>query len=149
MDYTTKLKYLTRKNLGCDLLIYTTGFPRLLGEMFTDMLTKTRAADNQMFVITISQARVDDYVGKNMIYGHSLIVDGYGKVLKRLNDKEDMLFLDIGKFLDSFDFFFVCLKENCNLFFVRSDFTDLEKYRRDIKLLDHKRTDVYDLVYKK
>ncbi len=68
----------------------------MLGEMFTDMLTKTRAADNQMFVMTISQARMDDRM-KDMVYGHSLIVDGYGKVVKRLNDREEMLYLDIGK----------------------------------------------------
>jgi len=111
------------RKFGCDMLIYTTAFPRMLGEMFTDMLTKTRAADNQMFVMTICQAR-DVTMMKNMAYGHSLIVDGYGKVLKRLNDKEDMLYHDI-------------------------DLTDLEKYRKDIKLLDHKRTDMYDLVYKK
>lgn len=78
------------------MMIYTTAYPKVLGEMFTDMLTKTRAADNQMFVMTISQARVVDQM-KDMLYGHSLIVDGYGKVLKRLNDKEDMLYLDIGK----------------------------------------------------
>jgi len=111
------------RKFGCDMMIYTTAFPRMLGEMFTDMLTKTRAADNQMFVMTVCQAR-DAMMMKDMAYGHSLIVDGYGKVLKRLNDKEDMLYLDI-------------------------DLTDLEKYRKDIKLLEHKRTDMYDLVYKK
>lgn len=78
------------------MLIYTTAYPKLLGEMFTDMLTKTRAADNQMYVLTISQARMEERM-KEMTYGHSLIVDGYGKVLKRLNDKEDMLYHEIGK----------------------------------------------------
>jgi len=111
------------RKFGCDMLIYTTAYPRILGEMFTDMLTRTRAADNQMYVMTISQARMVETM-KDMMYGHSLLVDGYGKVLKRLNDKEDMLYYDI-------------------------DLTDLEKYRRDIKLLEHKRNDIYDLVYKK
>jgi len=111
------------RKFGCDMMIYTTAYPKMLGEMFTDMLTKTRAADNQMYVMTISQARMDDRM-KDMIYGHSLVVDGYGKVLKRLNDKEEMLYVDI-------------------------DLTDLEKYRKEIKLMDHKRTDMYDLVYKK
>lgn len=77
------------------MMIYTTAYPKMLGEMFMDMLTKTRAADNQMFVMTISQARMEDRM-KDMVYGHSLIVDGYGKVLKRLNDREDMLYMDIG-----------------------------------------------------
>jgi len=111
------------RKFGCDMMIYTTAYPKMLGEMFSDMLTKTRAADNQMFVMTVSQARMDT-MRDNMTYGHSMIVDGYGKVMKRLNDREDMLYYDI-------------------------DLTDLEKYRKDIKLLDHKRTDVYDLVYKK
>lgn len=78
------------------MMIYATAYPKMLGEMFTDMLTRTRAADNQMYVMTISQARMDERM-KDMIYGHSLIVDGYGRVLKRLNDKEDMLYVDIGK----------------------------------------------------
>jgi omega-amidase len=111
------------RKFGCDMMIYTTAYPKMIGEMFTDMLTKTRAADNQMFVMTISQARMDDRM-KDMMYGHSLVVDGYGKVLKRLNDREELMYIDI-------------------------DMTDLEKYRRDIKLLEHKRTDIYDLVYKK
>jgi len=111
------------RKFGVDMMIYLTAYPRVLGEMFTDMLTRTRAADNQMYVMTISQARIVERM-KDMAYGHSLIVDGYGKVLKRLNDKEEMLYYDM-------------------------DLTDLEKYRKDIKLLDHKRTDIYDLVYKK
>lgn len=111
------------RKFGCDMMIYTTAYPKMLGEMFTDMLTKTRAADNQMFVMTVSQARLDERM-KDMVYGHSLIVDGYGKVLKRLNDREDMLNIDL-------------------------DLNDLEKYRKDVKLMDHKRTDIYDLVYKK
>ncbi|KAJ6639402.1 Omega-amidase NIT2 [Pseudolycoriella hygida] len=111
------------RKFGCDMMIYMTAYPKLLGEMFTDMLTKTRAADNQMFVMTVSQARMNDRMG-DMIYGHSSIVDGYGKVLKRLNDREDMLYMNI-------------------------DLTDMEKYRMMIKLMDHKRTDMYDLVYKK
>jgi len=111
------------RKFGTDMVIYMTAYPRIIGEMFTDMLTRTRAADNQMYVMTISQARMVDSM-KDMTYGHSLIADGYGKVLKRLNDKEDILYYDI-------------------------DMTYLEKYRRGIKLLDHKRTDIYDLVYKK
>lgn len=94
--FKKKIELKASSHLGCDMMIYTTAYPKMLGEMFTDMLTKTRAADNQMFVMTISQARMVDQM-KDMLYGHSLIVDGYGKVLKRLNDKEDMLYLDIGK----------------------------------------------------
>jgi omega-amidase len=111
------------RKFGCDMMIYMTAYPKLLGEMFTDMLTKTRAADNQMFVMTISQARMLERTN-DMIYGHSMVVDGYGKVLKRMNDKEELLYMDI-------------------------DMTDMEKYRTMIKLMDHKRTDMYDLVYKK
>lgn len=111
------------RKFGCDMMIFTTAYPKMLGEMFTDMLTRTRAADNQMIVMTVCQARMEDRM-KDMTYGHSMIVDGYGKVMKRLNDKEEMLYLDM-------------------------DLTVLEKYRKDIKLMDHKRTDMYDLVYKK
>lgn len=78
------------------MMIYTTAYPKMLGEMFTDMLTRTRAADNQMIVMTVCQARMDDRM-TDMTYGHSMIVDGYGKVMKRLNDREDMLYLDMGK----------------------------------------------------
>lgn len=78
------------------MMIYTTAYPKMLGEMFTDMLTKTRAADNQMIVMTVCQARMDDRM-KDMTYGHSMVVDGYGKVMKRLNDREEMLYVDMGK----------------------------------------------------
>jgi len=111
------------RKFGCDMVIYLTEYPKMLGEMFTDMLTKTRAADNQMFVMTICQARMVDTI-KDMTYGHSMIVDGYGKVMKRLNDKEDIVCCEI-------------------------DLSVLEKYRKDVKLMEHKRTDIYDSVYKK
>lgn len=125
------------------MVIYVTAYPKMMGEMFTDMLTRTRAADNQMYVMTISQARMLERM-KDMTYGHSLIVDGYGKVLKRLNDMEDMLYYDIGKIQESVDYI---IQQNNYFYYI--DMTDLEKYRKDIKLMDHKRTDMYDLVYKK
>lgn len=111
------------RKFGCDMVIYLTAYTKMLGEMFTDMLTRTRAADNQMYVMTISQARMVDTT-KDMVYGHSMVADGYGIVMKRSNDKEDILHYEI-------------------------DLTGLDKYRKDIKLMDHKRTDMYDLVYKK
>lgn len=101
---------------GVDVMIYMTAFPKMLGEMFTDMLTKARAADNQMYVMTISQARMDDRMKEMMMWGHSLVVDGYGRVMKRMDDREEMMYIDIGKTQDTLNSVTVVMHRNDNFF---------------------------------
>jgi len=104
---------------GCHMLIYPANYPKYLGELHWDMLTRTRAIDNQMYVVGVSCARDDthDFV----CYGHSMLVDPKGKVLVRAFDREEILYCDL-------------------------DFTVLDTFRDQIKLWTHKRDDIYDTM---
>jgi len=116
----TELATLYRKN-GCDMLIYPVVYPARLGIMHWDHVNRARAIDNQLFVVGVSPAR--DTTKEFTCYGHSMVVDGHGRILVRGDDTEDILYCDV-------------------------DLMDLDKYRDQIKLLGHKRTDVYDTLIK-
>lgn len=79
---------------GCDLLIYPIVYPVGLGEM-QEHLLRTRAIDNQLYVVGVSQARDDTQ--EVVSYGHTIVVDPKGLVLVRGFDREDILFTELGK----------------------------------------------------
>lgn len=103
---------------GCEVLIYPLMYPVDLGTM-QEQLVRTRAIDNQMFVVGVSQARDDKH--DLVCFGHSMCVDAKGRVLCRGYDREDILFCEL-------------------------DFTHVDLYRKQINLLQHKRKDVYDTL---
>ncbi|KAJ6638192.1 Omega-amidase NIT2 [Pseudolycoriella hygida] len=116
----TEMATLYRKN-GVDLLIYPSAYPARLGLLHWDHLNRARAIDNQVFVVGVSPARDD--TTDLMYYGHSMVVDPRGRVLVRAGDKEEIIYTDL-------------------------EFMDVDKYRTQIKLFPHKRTDIYDTVEK-
>jgi len=116
----SELATLYRKN-GCDMLIYPVVYPARLGLMQWDHLNRARAIDNQLFVVGVSPAR--DTTKEFTCFGHSMIVDGHGRILVRGGDVEDILYTEL-------------------------DFMDMDKYRDQIKLFGHKRTDIYDTLVK-
>lgn len=77
------------------MICYTTAYPERLGEYCTDLCMRTRAFDNQMITVCCTPARNEktDYV----CYGHSMICDGLGRVVKRANDREEIVYHDCGK----------------------------------------------------
>lgn len=86
---------LYRKN-GADMIIYPSAYPARLGLLHWDQLNRVRAIDNQLFVVGVSPARDDN--AEVVYYGHSMVVDPKGRVLIRGDDKEEVLYTDIGKF---------------------------------------------------
>lgn len=90
----TELATLYRKN-GCDMLIYPAVYPARLGLMQWDHVTRARAIDNQLFVVAVSPAR--DTTEEFTCYGHSMVVDGHGRILVRGGDTEDILYTECGK----------------------------------------------------
>jgi len=111
---------LYRKN-GCDMLIYPSAYPARLGLLHWDQLNRVRAIDNQVFVVGVSPARDDN--NEIVWYGHSMVVDPKGRVLVRGGDKEEIVYTDL-------------------------DFNDVDRYRKQIQLLPHKRLDIYDTIVK-
>lgn len=88
-----ELATLYRKD-GCDLLIYPIVYPVGLGEV-QEHLLRSRAIDNQVYVVGVSQARDDTH--EIVSYGHTFVVDPKGLVLTRGFDREDILFSELGK----------------------------------------------------
>lgn len=131
---------LYRKN-GVDMIIYPSAYPARLGLLHWDQLNRVRAIDNQLFVVGVSPARDDN--SEVVYYGHSMVVDPKGRVLVRGGDKEEILYTDLGK--HSFKNSRILV---ITLSFFYLDFNDVDRYRSQIQLFPHKRTDVYDTVVK-
>lgn len=80
---------------GCEILVYPGAFNMSTGPLHWELLARSRANDNQLFVAAVSVARDEsaDYIA----WGHSMIVDPWGKVVDRLNEKEGLFVVDMGK----------------------------------------------------
>lgn len=78
----------SRKNSFC--MVYPSAFNTTTGPLHWSLLARSRALDNQMYVIMCSPARNDDV--KYPIYGHSLIVSPSGEVLVEAGDKEQIIY---------------------------------------------------------
>eukprot|EP00400_MALV-I_sp_L67-5_P000856 gene856-954_t len=64
---------------GAKVLVYPGAFNMTTGPLHWELLQRARAVDNQCFVVTTAPARVND--GGYCSWGHSTIVDPWGKIL--------------------------------------------------------------------
>ncbi|KNC47634.1 omega-amidase NIT2 [Thecamonas trahens ATCC 50062] len=78
---------------GAELLVYPGAFNLVTGPLHWELLLRSRAVDNQLFVAGVSPARDEsaDYVA----WGHSTLVDPWGKVLGALEAAPGTIVLDI------------------------------------------------------
>lgn len=77
------------------MLIYPSAFNMTTGPLHWSLLTRCRAVDNQAFVAVASPARVSD--SNYVAWGHSMIVDPWGKVLSEATEEDMDLYIDLGK----------------------------------------------------
>lgn len=82
------------RNNGCDMLIYPGAFNMKTGPLHWELLARARATDNQVFVATISPTR--NKAAGYLAYGHSMIVDPWGKVLESAKEEDAIIVQDIG-----------------------------------------------------
>lgn len=78
---------------GADLLIIPAAFNMTTGPKHWELLMRSRAVDNQLFVAAVSPAR--DREASYVAYGHSMIVDPWGVVIHHLEDCESILISEI------------------------------------------------------
>lgn len=83
-------------NVGCDMLVYPAAFNMTTGPLHWEILQRGRAVDTQSYVATISPAR--DESSEYIAYGHSMVVDPWGKVVITANETEQIIYADIGMF---------------------------------------------------
>ncbi|MEA1961492.1 MAG: carbon-nitrogen hydrolase family protein [Bacillota bacterium] len=105
---------------GTQVLIIPAEFGLTTGAAHWELLIKSRAVDNQLFVVGASAARNPDLAYQS--WGHSMVVDPWGQILAECSEKEEILYANL-------------------------DLTYLEKVRQELPLLRHRRTDLYDVKW--
>lgn len=106
---------------GANLFIIPAGFNRTTGPLHWDLIMRSRAVDNQVFVLAAGSA-FNPHTSYQA-WGHSMIVDPWGKIIAQTGDNEDIVLAEL-------------------------DLDEIDKVRREIPVLKHRREDVYQLKYK-
>ncbi len=103
-------------NDGAKALIVPAAFNMTTGPAHWEVLFRSRATDNQVYTIGIAPAR--DANSCYVSYGNSIIVSPWGEVTARMDDKEGLLISTL-------------------------DFDYVDKIRKELPLLEHRREDIY------
>lgn len=70
---------------GCELLVYPGAFNMTTGPAHWELLCRSRAVDNQLFVCVVSPAR--DTSADYVAYGHSMLCTPWGDKLVEMDEK--------------------------------------------------------------
>ncbi len=103
---------------GARVVVIPAAFNMTTGPAHWELIFRMRAIDNQAYFIGASPAR--DPMASYVAYGHSLVVDPWGNVVRMAGEGEEIIFADI-------------------------DMGLVERIRSELPLLRHRRTDVYSL----
>ncbi|MDO9591886.1 MAG: carbon-nitrogen hydrolase family protein [Erysipelotrichaceae bacterium] len=103
---------------GAKILVIPAAFNMTTGPAHWEVLFRNRALDNQVYILGVAPARNPN--GVYVSYGNSLVVSPWGDVVSRLDDQPGMLVTEI-------------------------DLDYVDKVRRELPLLQHRRKDLYTL----
>ena len=78
---------------GAKLMVVPGAFNMTTGPAHWELLMRSRALDNQVYLAAVSPARNPD--GPYQAYGHSMIVDPWGRVLEELEEKEGYIYREL------------------------------------------------------
>ncbi len=81
------------KDAPCDLIAVPSAFTHTTGQAHWELLLRTRAVENQAYVIAPAQGGLHE--NGRRTWGHSMIVDPWGKVLACLPDGEGVVTADV------------------------------------------------------
>uniref|UniRef100_A0A1L8E2M2 omega-amidase n=1 Tax=Nyssomyia neivai TaxID=330878 RepID=A0A1L8E2M2_9DIPT len=109
------------RNAGCNLLVFPAIFCLTRGPLTWELYQRSRANDTQTFVTMVSNAR--DHANDYVAWGHTMLVDPWGQVVKSLKEEEDVIVTDI-------------------------DFSVIDKVKEEIPINRQRRTDLYEVVAK-
>jgi omega-amidase len=71
---------------GCKMIVYPGSFSSKTGPLHWKMLLQSRAVDNQLYIVGCSTAVNHESTYKG--YGHSMVINPWGKVLYEVNEEE-------------------------------------------------------------
>lgn len=103
---------------GAKIIVVPAAFNMTTGPAHWEIMFRSRALDNQCFVIGTSPAR--DMEADYHAWGHSLLVSPWGDVIRELDEKEGILISDI-------------------------DLQRVEAVRKQLPLLSARRLDLYEM----
>jgi omega-amidase len=116
--YDMRFPELIRKMvlIGAQIVVVPAAFNMTTGPAHWHLLIRTRALDNQIYFIAASPAR--DEQASYAAYGHSLIADPWGNIISEASERQEIIFSEI-------------------------DLGFVDKIRRELPLLKHRREEVY------
>jgi len=79
--------------MGAEIILVPAAFNNITGPLHWHILFRGRAIENQVFIAAASPAC--DMESRYHAYGHSMVVDPWGKILTEANDSECTLFAEI------------------------------------------------------
>lgn len=103
-------------DLGAKMLFVPAAFNMVSGPNWWEVMFRARATDNQVYMAGCSPAR--DEKASYVAWGHSLVVDPFGKILAQLDEKEAILYQQV-------------------------DLAEVENFRQQYKILQSRRLDIY------
>ncbi|XP_050690988.1 omega-amidase NIT2-like isoform X2 [Eriocheir sinensis] len=107
--------------LGCKVVLYPGAFNMTTGPAHWELLQRSRALDNQVYVGAVSPARDTD--ASYIAWGHSSIVSPWGEVISTCEDEEAIIYGDL-------------------------DMDYVNKVRQMVPVLKQMRDDVYEVTAK-
>lgn len=90
---------------GCSMIYYPGAFNMTTGPAHWELLIRSRALDNQLYVAAISPARNTDADYK--AWGFSSLSNPYGEILCKASEKEEIVYADIGYLFDIASYLFL------------------------------------------
>lgn len=80
-------------DMGCKLLVYPGAFNMTTGPAHWELLQRSRAIDNQLYVAAVSPAR--DEKATYTAWGHSTVVSPWGEVVSTTEHEETIIYCDV------------------------------------------------------
>ncbi len=106
---------------GAEIIIVPAAFNTTTGPAHWEVTLRARALDNQVYYIAASPAR--NLNASYHAYGHSALVNPWGEIVSQADEKETIIYGEI-------------------------DMKYIRKIRTELPLLQHRRTDLYELIEK-
>lgn len=80
-------------HMGAEIFLVPSAFTYITGIAHWEVLLRARAIENQAYVIAAAQ--VGDHPGGRRTFGHSMIIDPWGKVLSEVDQDDGIAIADI------------------------------------------------------
>lgn len=106
---------------GAKLVFVPGAFNMTSGPAHWETTLRTRAIDNQIYMVAVSPAKNDEL--SYVAYGHSMVVDPWGNVIETAEEEETIVYSTINEEL-------------------------VDKIRDELPLLKNRRDDIYKLIKK-